>query len=148
MQIKGKTMLMLEYKDIGWRYWLLTAIALSGGVIVDAQFFLLAITITVINLGHLILREGSLKSFPVQVRLCFLALLLIAQPEPMRWLYWLPTIGIWLQIIFGYCLMARIVALLPWHRDEPLSTALLARIFLSRPVRGSVKQGFAAVGVS
>jgi hypothetical protein len=39
--------------------------------------------------------------------------------------------------------MARLVSLFPWNREEPFSIALLKRTFLSRPVRGSIKQGFA-----
>jgi hypothetical protein len=37
------------------------------------------------------------------------------------WWYWLPCIGTWAQIIFGYCGVARMVSLLPWNRSEPLT---------------------------
>ena len=37
-------------------------------------------------------------------------------------------------LVFGYCLMARTVSLLPWNRAEPLTLDLLRRTFFSAPV--------------
>lgn len=71
-------------------------------------------------------------------------LLLVAFPDRMQWLYWVPTIGTWAQLIFGYCTMARCVSLLPWNRSEPFTPALVARTFFSRPVRGNILQGLPA----
>lgn len=135
-------MLMLEYRDIGWWYWLVTAILLSIGLLVDANAFLYAIGLTCVQLLHYGALKG-LRAFPVQVRGCYLLLLLLALAKPMQWLYWIPCIGTWAQIVFGYCAMARLVSLLPWNREQPLSGSLLRKTFFSRPVRGSVKQGFA-----
>jgi hypothetical protein len=137
-------MFMIEYKDIGWWYWLLTACLLSLGVSGDANGFIFAVGLTVFQLFHFVVRERGITAFPVQVRFWYLMLLIVALPEPLRLIYWIPTIGTWAQIIFGYCAMARFVSLFPWNRDEPFSFALVKKTFLSRPVRGSVKQGFAA----
>lgn len=137
-------MFMIEYKDIGWWYWLLTAALLTIGVAGNSLGFILAIGLTVFQLIHFVIREGDITSFPVQVRFWYLMLLLLAWIEPMQWLYWIPTIGTWAQIVFGYCTMARLVSLFPWNRSEPFSFALVKKTFLSRPVIGSVKQGFAA----
>jgi hypothetical protein len=137
-------MFMIEYKDIGWWYWLVTACLLSLGVSGDANGFIFAIGLTVFQLFHFVVRERGITAFPVQVRFWYLMLLIVALPEPLRLIYWIPTIGTWAQIIFGYCAMARFVSLFPWNRDEPFSFALVKKTFLSRPVRGSVKQGFAA----
>jgi hypothetical protein len=103
----------------------------------------LAIGLTVFQLIHFLIRERSIKSFPVQVRIGYLLLLLVALPTPLQLMYWIPTIGTWAQIIFGYCTMARCVSLLPWNRSEIFSLSLLNKTFNSRPIRGSVKQGFA-----
>jgi hypothetical protein len=137
-------MFMIEYKDIGWWYWLVTACLLSLGVSGDANGFIFAVGLTVFQLFHFVVRERGITAFPVQVRFWYLMLLIVALPEPLRLIYWIPTIGTWAQIIFGYCAMARFVSLFPWNRDEPFSFALVKKTFLSRPVRGSVKQGFAA----
>ena len=138
-------MLMIEYKDIGWWYWLITAGLLSVGLFVNPIAYLFAIGLTIFQLIHYVFRERSIKSFPVQVRFWYLILLLVALPEPLQLIYWIPTIGTWAQIIFGYCTMARCVSLLPWNRNEKFSFRLLLKTFFSRPVRGSVQQGFSAV---
>ena len=138
-------MFMIEYKNIGWWYWLVTAGLLTFGVIANPIGFILAISLTVFQLMHFIIREKSVTSFPIQVRFWYLILLIVALPEPLQLIYWVPTIGTWAQIIFGYCTMARCVSLLPWNRSEPFSFSLLQKTFFSRPVRGNVQQGFAGI---
>jgi len=136
---------MIEYKDIGWWYWLATVILLTLGIFWNDSGYLLAIGLTGFQLLHYIIREKSVKAFPVQVRFWYLILLLVSFPEFMQWLYWAPYIGTLAQLVFGYCAMARLVSLWPWNRDEKFSVKLLRKTFLSRPVRGSIKQGFAAI---
>lgn len=137
-------MFMLDYKELGWWYWLLTVCLLSAGLAGYEAGFRLAIGLTAVQLVHYAIREKSIKAFPVQVRFWYLLLLLVALPPPMQILYWLPAIGTWAREIFGYCTMARMVSLLPWNRSEPFSPGLLKRTFLSRPVRGNILQGLAA----
>lgn len=137
-------MFKIEYKSIGWWYWLVTAGLLTYGVTVSPTGFLIAIGLTVFQLIHYVIRERGVTAFPVQVRFWYLMLLIVALPEPMQLIYWIPTIGTWAQIIFGYCAMARIVSLLPWNRSEPFTSALVTKTFFSRPVRGNIRQGFAA----
>lgn len=139
-------MFMLEPRDTGWWYWLVTVCLLSAGIAGWSPGFTLAIGLTGVQLLHYIAREKDVSAFPVQVRIGYLLLLLLAWPEPLRWIYWIPTIGTWAQVVFGYCTMARLVSLLPWNRREPLSLALIQRTFLSRPVRGNVLQGHAPLG--
>ena len=136
-------MFMIEYKSIAWWYWLVTAVLLTFGVLGNTLGFMLAIGLTVFQLIHFVLREGGVRAFPVQVRFWYLMLLLVSFIEPLRLLYWIPCIGAWAQLIFGYCAMARIVSLFPWNRDKPFSLRLLLETFFSRPVRGNIKQGFA-----
>ena len=131
-------MLMIDYKDLGWRYWFLTALPLTAGVLGNPAAFPIAIGITIVNLLHFLLRNRSLTAFPVQVRSAYLLLLLVAFVEPLRLLYWIPTIGTWALLLFGYCTMARVVSLLPWNRDEPFSLALLKKTFFSPPVQGNL----------
>ncbi len=134
-------MLMIEYEDVGWWYWLVTVCLLTAGLAGWSEGFLYAIGLTVFQLIHFIIREKSLTAFPVQVRIGYLLLLVIALPEPLQWIFWIPTIGTWAQIIFGYCTMARLVSTLPWNRKEAFTLALLTRTFISRPVRGNILQG-------
>lgn len=132
-------MFMLDYKDIGWWYWLVTASFLTYGVLLSPAGFMLAIGLTVFQLIHFVLREQSYKSFPVQVRFWYLMLLLIALPQGLQPVYWIPCIGTWAQILFGYCAMARIVSLFPWNREHAFSLGLVKTTFFSRPVRQIVK---------
>lgn len=135
-------MFMFEFKDIGWWYWLVTALLLTVGVLGNELGFILAIGLTIFQLIHYVIREKSIKAFPVQVRFWYLLLLIVAFPGIMQWLYWVPMIGTWAQVIFGYCAMARLVSLWPWNREAPFTLKLIIKTFLSRPVRGSVQQGF------
>lgn len=136
-------MFMIEYKDMGWWYWLVTAVLLTFGVMGNIEGFQYAIGLTIFQLIHYVIRERSIKAFTVQVRFWYLVLLIVSLPHVMQWLFWVPTIGTWAQIIFGYCTMARCVSLWPWNRDEAFTLELLKKTFFSRPIRGSVQQGFA-----
>lgn len=62
-------------------------------------------------------------------------------PENLQLIYWIPTVGTWAQVLFGYCAMARMVSLLPWNRKEALSFDYIKRTFVSAPVRGKILQG-------
>jgi len=75
----------------------------------------------------------SLQGVPVQLRLAYTLLLIICLFPPMRWIYWVPAVGTFALVIFGYCLMARMLSLLWWNRAEPITVDLLRRAFLSRP---------------
>jgi hypothetical protein len=134
-------MFMVDCRSIGWWYWLVTVCLLTAGVAGWPLGFLCAIAVTAFQLAHFIIREGSITAFPVQVRLAYLLLLLIALPEKLHPIYWLPLIGTWVQVLFGYCTMARTVSLLPWNRKEPISSSLLRRTYLSAPVKGNILQG-------
>jgi len=137
-------MFMIDYKELGWQYWFITACLLSAGVAGYEDFFLYAIFFTVFQMIHFAILQLNVLSFPVQVRFFYLVLLLIAYPKQLNMIYWLPTIGTWVRLIFGYCTMARCVSLLPWNRKHPFSVSLLAKTFLSRPVRGNILHGFSA----
>ncbi|MCU7851425.1 MAG: hypothetical protein KZQ80_04350 [Candidatus Thiodiazotropha sp. (ex Monitilora ramsayi)] len=138
-------MLMIEYRDLGWWYWLVTAVLLTLGVFGVSEAFLWAIALTLVQLIHFAMREGSVKAFPVQVRFWYLMLLLLALPQPLQLIFWIPTIGTWAQLTFGYCTMARLVSLFPWNREEIMSWQLIQRTFFSPPVRGNILQGLPPV---
>jgi hypothetical protein len=133
--------LILDYRSAGWWYWLATVCLLTAGVSGQPTGFTLAIGLTLIQLVHFSIREHSLVAFPLQVRFAYLMLLLVALPASLQWVYWIPTIGTWAQVFFGYCAMARMVSLLPWNRKQAFSFALLKQTFISAPVRGNILHG-------
>ena len=136
-------MLMIEYKDIAWWYWLVTATLLTIGMFTDTTGFYLAIGLTIVHTIHYFFRERSVSAFPVQVRIAYLILLLISLPEYLQFVFWIPLVGTWAQVIFGYCAMARFLSLFYWNRREPFTVRFLMKTIFARPVRGSVLQGFA-----
>ncbi len=138
-------MFMIEHRALSWWYWLVTVCLLTAGLAGWGNGFLWAIALTAFQVIHFAIRERSITAFPVQVRFGYLLLLLIALPAPLQLLYWVPVIGTWAQILFGYCTMARLVSLLPWNREQPFSVALAKRTFLSAPVRGNILQGLPPV---
>ena len=78
-------------------------------------------------------RERAFWAFSIQFRLAYTLLLIICYYPPMRCIYWLPAVGTFALVVFGYCLTARMLSLLPWNRAEPITVDLLRRTFLSRP---------------
>ena len=83
-------MFYLETKDVGWWYWVVIVLFLTCGMAADPLGYRLAIGMTTISAIHCWLWKGGVSAFPVQVRLCYLALLLLCWLEPIRWLYWVP----------------------------------------------------------
>lgn len=119
--------------DWTWWAWTLTAVLLTVGLFGHASASLAAMGLTAIQAIVMLIREKNLSAFSVQLRIAYLMLLAICFIPEMRWLYWLPTVGTFALVIFGYCLMARVLSLLSWNRGEALSVDLLYRTFFSRP---------------
>ena len=136
--------------DWTWWVWGLTASLLLAGIAGQRLAYLLAIAVTVAQLGIIVARERKLGAFPVQLRSAYLLLLCVCHLPGMNWLYWWPMLGTFALVIFGYCLLARILSLLPWNSDEPYTAERLRRIFVSPPdpsrvSSSSTKQGCAGV---
>jgi hypothetical protein len=132
---------MILYKELSWQYWAITAALLVIGLAGRFEAFYLAIWLSVVQVVHFRLREGSFAAFPVQVRLAYTTILLLALWAPMNWLFWVPAAGTLALVLFGYCPLARCLSLLPWNRREALSWRLVWRTFSAAPVRGSILQG-------
>ena len=136
-------MFMIDYKQLNWWYWFLSACLLTTGVAGYKIGFDLVIGLTLIQLVHFSISEESISAFTVQVRFAYLLLMIAFYPEPIQFMYWLPVVGTWARVTFGYCLLARTLCLLPWNRSVPFSTELLMKSYFSRPVRGTIMQGLA-----
>jgi hypothetical protein len=125
--------LFILWDDWTWWAWMVTAVLLAIGLAGHPSAFLAAIVMTMVQLVMMLIRERIVSAFAVQLRIAYLILLGICFVPQMRWLYWLPLVGTFALVIFGYCLLARMLYLLPWNRMEPLSIDLLRRTFVSRP---------------
>jgi hypothetical protein len=124
-----------------WWVWLVTAALLAFGLAGRPSAFAAAIVLSIAQSLVFVLRGRSLMSFPVQIRVAYTMLLLVCYIPGMRWLYVLPTAGTFALVLVGYCLMARVLSLLPWNRSAPFTLDLVRRTFLSPPVVGNVTQG-------
>ncbi|MHC4440222.1 MAG: hypothetical protein ACYS3S_22970 [Planctomycetota bacterium] len=133
--------LMIMPKEITWWVWAFIAGLLAAGIIGFSAGFIAAIVLSIAQTVIFILKARSLRDFPVQIRIAYSLLLVVCYLPAMRWLYWLPTIGTFALILFGYCFAARVLSLMPWNRKEKLSLGLLARTFLTPPVAGNIEQG-------
>ena len=135
---------MILYREVSWWYWAVTAVLLIIGLAGRFEAFLLATALSAVQVAHFRLREGSFTAFPVQVRVAYTAMLLLALWGPMNLLFWVPAIGTPAQVLFGYCTLARCLTLLPWNRREPFSWRLVWRTFSAPPVKGNIRQGLPA----
>ena len=132
---------MVLYREMAWWYWAAMLALLATGLSGQRPAFGLALALGVVQIVHFRIREGRFSAFPVQIRLVYSGLLVLAISQRSDWLFVLIAIGTTLLILFGYCLLARCWSLMPWNRREPLSVRLVLRTFASPPVAGSVLQG-------
>jgi hypothetical protein len=123
----------LNPTDWTWWTWLVTAVCLAVGLAGWPAAFLVAIALTAIQVVVFLAKERRLAAFSVQLRIAYLALLALCYIPEMRWLYWLPAVGTFALVIFGYCLLARTLSLCPWNVAEPYSVDRIRRTFFSTP---------------
>lgn len=129
---------MTRMKEIAWWYWLVTMALLAGALAGCPLGFAPAIGLTLVQILHFRLREGSLKAFPVQVRTGHLLWMLAGLWAPLGFFHWIQLAGTTAAVLVDYCPMARMLSLLPWNRRQPFGLRLVVRTFLRPPVRGSV----------
>lgn len=129
---------MLPKQDIAWWYWLATIPLLTAGNLGEPNGYVLAALLTVIQIAHFTYREASIRAFPVQVRIAYLAWFLLGQLPYMQWMLWIQLIGTSLSVLVNYCPMARLMALVPWNRRQPLTLELVVKVLFSPPVKGSI----------
>lgn len=121
--------------------WVATALLLVAGLAGYEIAFACAVALSVAQIFLFRLREGSLRAFPVQVRVAYTALLCLAVLDASRLLAMAMLIGTSAQVLLSYCFLARCLSLLPRNRTEPLSLALAWRTLLAPAVPGSILQG-------
>ena len=132
------TWLRLDWHDRYWRYHAASSVLLAIGLAGMPLAFLAVMALTVMQLVDLRAGGHAARSFPVQVRLGYLALLLLGQVPGCAAVYWLPALGTPALVLFGYCPLARVMALAPWNRTVPFSLALLRRALFTPPRPGMV----------
>lgn len=133
MKKSSRRLFYIKLDDWTWWAWMLTTLLLILGLSGYSPAFIGAMSVTVGQGIILLGRDRSSAAFPVQLRLAYLLLLLICYPPTVRWLYWLPAVGTFALVVFGYCLLARILSLLPWNSQEVHTIERWRRTFFSAP---------------
>ena len=137
-------MLMLDFRDYGWWYWVASTISLWFALAGFNGAYEMALMIGAAQLLHFIYVERHVGNFPVQIRMGYLSFLLLALPEGLQWLLWVPAVGTLLRVLTGYCIMARMLMLMPFNREVQLSAEFVTAAFLTPPVAGNILHGLPA----
>lgn len=119
-------------------YWSAIAAALVADVIGVKWGDWVALALAIAQCAHFRLLGFRVSSLRLQVRGLFLALLAAGFWAPLAWLHPLQLVGVGILLLFDYCVLARVLALTPWQRREPLSWSLVAWTLFTPPGRGSI----------
>jgi hypothetical protein len=119
-------------RSLSWWVWAITVVCLAAGLMRYSFGFYAAI-ISVTQTVVYDLKQTSALAFPVQIRFAYTIFLILCQVPSLGWRYWVPTVGTFALVLFGYCLMARILSLLRGNRTEPMSVDLILRTLLTPP---------------
>jgi hypothetical protein len=130
---------MTPHNIIRWSYWAAITALLMVGLAGHPEALYLAVALSFVQLVHYIVRERSLRAFSVQVRMVYAAVMLLdVLWEPLRLHLWWMAFFTLMVVLFDWCLLSRIMVLMPWNRRSPMSWALVRATFFSGPVKGSI----------
>jgi hypothetical protein len=119
-------------------YWQTTALLLASHFGGWEAGLPLVILLNVVQAGHFALERRSLQAFDVQVRVGYLTLLLLGTVGPLWPLHVVQFVGVNALLVADYCLLARMLVLLPWNRRVAFSLGLLRWALLSPPAPGAI----------
>jgi hypothetical protein len=121
-------------------YWQLTALLLTAHLAGWRWGLACVLALNAIQCLHFLLWHRSLRVLEVQVRLLYFALLVLGAGVPgLQPLLAFLLVGLTVRLSLEYCLAARLMVLMPWNRDEPLSAAYVRRVFLMPPGPGQIQ---------
>ena len=107
--------------DIWWWYWVVTFVFIATAVSGWVLGYGLVILISALHLGHSFIRNGSVSSFPVQIRLVYFGVTLFGLWEgPRFYVYALLLLGTFMVAFLGRCGIAVILKRMPWNRGREL----------------------------
>ena len=108
-------------RDTWWWYWVVTFLLIVAAVSGWTPGYGLVILVSALQLGHSFIRNGSIASFPVQIRLVYFAVTLFGLWEgPRLYVYALLLLGTFMVAFLGRCGIALILKRMPWNREREL----------------------------
>jgi hypothetical protein len=137
-------------RDAGWWHWVLTLPLLAAHVALGPErsrpAFEAAAALCAAMAALAYWRTGDAAATAVQVRMGYLALLVLGLAPAAQWFHWVQLAGTSAMVAIGYCPLARMLSLAPWNRDEPLTAGLVRRTFMSRAAAGGILRPVVAPG--
>ena len=128
-----------EWNKLEWWYWLVADGLLLLALLVDRNIFYSAIAFNVLQWAHIALRRQGLTHFSSQVRFAYVLWMAAGLLPGLFWMHWIQLMGTTALLVVDYCPLARLLSLLPWNRQLPLSWRLVVRTILAPPRRGPIQ---------
>jgi hypothetical protein len=113
--------------------WLITGSALAAYLAGWPAGVVVAAVLTAARTIHQALHSRTRATLPMQVRVLALTVMIMGSRPGLHALLFMQLGGIAARVIFDYCLAARLLSLLPWNRERPLTGALVRATFLTPP---------------
>jgi hypothetical protein len=113
--------------------WLVTGGAIAADLAGWGAGIWLAAALTVGRGLDQALRFRTRGTLPAQVRALFLAVMIAGSQPGWHGLLYMQLVGISIRVIFDYCMAGRLLSLLPWNREVPLTLAFVRATFLTPP---------------
>jgi hypothetical protein len=117
--------------------WLVTWPPLFVGAF-DPRGYEVALWFTVLHtVAFLALLRFRPMAFPAQLRIAYVAWLALGTFVPgLELMMYITIVGLAANLLWGYCPLSRMLYLLPWNREQPLTLRLVLLAFLTPPKPG------------
>jgi hypothetical protein len=109
----------IDFKSLEWWFWFVTLIAMITGLSGVIEGFYVVIFVSVVQFIYFSGLKGF-TAFPTQVRLVYGIFTIIALFDPTRIFYWALLVGTIMVTLFNKCIIARVLIMMPWNKDEKL----------------------------
>jgi hypothetical protein len=117
--------------------WFVTWCGLLAGFY-DHRWYEAVVAFSVVHTAlFLALTRFRVAALPSQVRIAYLVWVVISTYVPgASFMMWIPTIGLATNIFLDYCPAVRMLYLMPWNLEQPLTWSLVVRVFTTPPSTG------------
>jgi hypothetical protein len=119
-------------------YWQVTALLLAAHFAGWAGGLPLAIALTAGQVLHFGAYRRTLQALDVQVRIGYAGLLMLGSVGPLWPIHLVQFVGVNALLVAEYCLLARLLVLMPWNRGVPLSGHLVHQALCTPPAPGAI----------
>jgi hypothetical protein len=119
-------------------YWQTSALLLACHLVGWRHGLPLVIAFNAAQALHFAWVRRGWRALDAQVRLAFLVLLIVGLVPALDIVHVALFIGVIAILVADYCLLARLLSLLPWNRQEPLGWGLVRRLLFTPPAPGAV----------